>query len=134
VSVLATFVRYADEGEDMLNMIVTENESWVHHYQFESKRTSVKWNHTILPSSEKFNFKPSVGKVMLTLFWDSQGVLSCHFQNRGENMNAALSCEVLLKLQDAIRRKRSGQPARRVLLHHDNSRPHTGRTTEERIQ
>jgi hypothetical protein len=24
---------YADEGEDMLNWIVTGDESWVHHYQ-----------------------------------------------------------------------------------------------------
>jgi hypothetical protein len=68
----------------MFNRIVTGNESWVHHYQLESKRTSVKWNHTILPSSETFKFKPSAGKFMLTLFWDSQGVLSSHFQNRDE--------------------------------------------------
>jgi hypothetical protein len=34
--------RYADEGEDMLNRIVTGDESWVHHCQSESKRASMQ--------------------------------------------------------------------------------------------
>jgi hypothetical protein len=59
---------------------------------------------------------------MLTVFWDSQGVLLAHFQKRGENVNSASYCEVLLKLRDAIRRKHPGQLARGVLLHHDSAR------------
>jgi hypothetical protein len=51
---------------------------------------------------------PSAGKVMLTVFWDSQGVLLVHFHKRGDNVNSASYCEVLLKLWDAIRRKRPG--------------------------
>jgi hypothetical protein len=34
-------LRYADEGEDMLNRIVTEDESWVHHYQPQSQSASM---------------------------------------------------------------------------------------------
>jgi histone-lysine N-methyltransferase SETMAR len=73
-------------------------------------------------------------KVMLTVFWDSQGVLLAHFQKLGENVNSASYCEVLLMLRDAIRRKRPGQLARRVLIHHDNARPHAARGIQERIQ
>jgi hypothetical protein len=62
---------------------------------------------------------------MFTVFWDSQGVLLAHFQKRGENVNSATYCEVLLKLRDAVRRKLPGQLVRGVLLHHDNARPHT---------
>jgi hypothetical protein len=72
---------------------------------------------------------PSAGKVMLTMFWDSVGVLLAHFQKCVENMNSASYCEVLLKLQDAIHKKHPGQLARGVLLHHDNARPHTARAT-----
>jgi histone-lysine N-methyltransferase SETMAR len=39
-----------------------------------------------------------------------------------------------LKLREAIRRKRPGQLARGVLLHHDNARPHASQATQERIQ
>jgi histone-lysine N-methyltransferase SETMAR len=49
-------------------------------------------------------------------------------------MNSASYCEVLLKLRDAVCRKRPGQLSGGVLLHHDNARPHTARATWERIQ
>jgi hypothetical protein len=70
----------------------------------------------------------------LTVFWDSQGLLVAHFQKRGENVNYATYREVLLKLLDAIGRKRPGQLAKGVLLHHDHVRPNTAQATQERIQ
>jgi hypothetical protein len=54
---------------------VTGDESWVQHYQPESKRASVQWKHHSSPSTKKFNVTPSAGKVMLIVFWDSEGVL-----------------------------------------------------------
>jgi histone-lysine N-methyltransferase SETMAR len=125
--------QYADEGEDMLNRIVTGDESWVHHYQPETKRASLQWKHPSSPSVKKFKVTPSAGKVMLTVFWDSQGVLLARFQKKGDNVNAASYCEVLLMLRDAIRKKRPGLLTRGVLLLHDNARPHTARLTRERI-
>jgi hypothetical protein len=38
---------YAD-GEDMLNRIVTGDESWMHHYQPESKRASMHGNISLM--------------------------------------------------------------------------------------
>jgi hypothetical protein len=73
-------------------------------------------------------FTPLAGKVMLTMFWNSQGVLLASFQKCGENVNSALDCEVLLKLRNVIRRKRPGQLAWGVLLHHDNARHLTAQT------
>jgi hypothetical protein len=60
-----------------LNKTVTADESWVHHYQPESKRASVQWKH---PSSHslwniKFKIMASAKKIMPTVFCDSQGVL-----------------------------------------------------------
>jgi hypothetical protein len=71
---------------------------------------------------------------MLSVFWDSRGVLLAHFQKRGENVNSASYCEFLLKPQDKIDRKLPGQLARGVLLHHDNDRPHASQATKERIR
>jgi hypothetical protein len=66
---------------------------------------SMQWKHPSSPPTKKFKVPPIAGKVMLTVFWDSQGVLLAHFQKRGENVNSASYCEVLLKLRDAVRRK-----------------------------
>jgi hypothetical protein len=117
----------------MLNRIVTGDESWVHHYQPESKRASMQWKHRGSPSSKTFKVTPPAGKVVLTMFWDSHGVLLAHFQKRGENVNSASYCEVL-KLQNVINRKCPAQLARGVLHNHDNARPHTAQATQERIR
>jgi hypothetical protein len=101
---LQRLLRYADEGEDMLNRTVTGER--VHHYQPESKRASVQWKLPSSPSTKKFKVTLSAGKVILTVFCDSHGVLLAHFQKRVENVNSASYCEVLLKLRDSIRRKR----------------------------
>jgi hypothetical protein len=89
---------------------VTGDKSWVHHYQPESKRASMQWKHPSSPSKKNSKFKvtPSAEKVMLTVFCNSQGVLLSHFLKYCENLN----CEVLLKLGDAIRRKRPCQLSR----------------------
>jgi hypothetical protein len=107
-------LQYADEGEDMLNRIVCGDESWVHHYQPKSKCASMQWETSTAPSSRKFKVTPSAGMVMLTMFWDSQGILLANFQERGDSVNSAVCCEVLLKLRDAIRRKHPGQQARAI--------------------
>jgi hypothetical protein len=96
-------LRYADEGEDMLNRIVTGDESWVHHYQLGSKHASMQWKHRSSPcSTKKFQLTNtlSAGKVIITMCWESQGILLAYFQKRGENVNSASYCKVLLKLQD----------------------------------
>jgi hypothetical protein len=73
----------------------------------------------------------SAGKVILTVFWDSQGVLLTSFQKRDGNVNCASYCEVLLKLLDAIRRKRPRQLTRGVLLHHDCQTPYRSSNSGE---
>jgi hypothetical protein len=57
---------------------------------------------------KKFKVTPSAGKVMLTVFCNSQGVLLAHFKKHGENVKSVLYREVLLKLQDAVYRKCPG--------------------------
>jgi hypothetical protein len=62
---------------------------------------------------------------MFTVFWDSQGVLLANFQKYGENVSSASYCKVLLKLRDAIHRKRLRQLATWLLIYHDNATPYS---------
>jgi hypothetical protein len=77
---LQHLLQYADEGEDLLNRIVTGVESWVHHYQPETMCASMQRKHSSSSSTKKFKVMPSAGKVMVAEFWDSQRVLLTHFQ------------------------------------------------------
>jgi histone-lysine N-methyltransferase SETMAR len=57
-----------------------------------------------------------------------------YFQKRGENVNSASYCDLLLKLRDAICSKRPGQMAKGGTASSCNFRPHTAQATQERIE
>jgi len=117
--------RYANEGEAFLTRIVTRDETWVHHFAPESKRQSMEWKHLGSPVKKKFKSQPSAGKVLLTIFWDSQGVILEHYLEWGATVNSVRYSEMLsTELKPAIRTKCRGLLLSGVLLH-DNACPHT---------
>ena len=66
--------RYDNEGEDFLGRIVTGDETWVHHFEPESKHQTMTWKHPDSPVPKKFKTRLSAGKLMLTVFSDSRGL------------------------------------------------------------
>ena len=46
--------RHAREGDAFSHRIVTGDESWVYHYEPESKRQSMQWKHPSSPANKKF--------------------------------------------------------------------------------
>ena len=126
--------RYNNEGEAFLSRIVTGDESWVHHYSPETKRQSLEWKHPSSPVKKKFKSQLSSGKVMLTIFWDSKGPILEDFSEKGSTINSARYCDLLAnRLKPAIRTKRRGLLSKKVLLQHDNARPHVAKATIETI-
>ena len=126
--------RYNNEGEAFLSRIVTGDESWVHHYSPETKRQSLEWKHPSSPVKKKFKSQLSAGKVMLTIFWDSKRPILEDFLEKGSTINSASYCDLLAnRLKPAIRTKRRGLLSKKVLLQHDNARPHVAKATIETI-
>jgi len=72
-----------------LSRIVTGDETWAHHYEPETKRQSMEWHHPQSPRKEKFKTTPSAGKVMITVFWDVDGVILVDMMARGETLRVA---------------------------------------------
>ena len=66
----------------------------------------MQWHHLGSPSPKKFKLAPSAGKVMITVFWDSRGVILLDFLPKGETLNSTRYPESLKKLARAIRLKR----------------------------
>lgn len=129
-SALAFLERYHEEGDSLLDHIVTGDETWVSHITPESKRQSMEWRHTSSPVKVKAKQTISKRKVMATVFWDRHGVLLVDFMERGTTINAAAYCATLTKLRRAIQNKRRGLLSSGVLLLHDNARPHTANDTQ----
>ena len=82
--------RYEKEGNAFSGGLITGNETWVHHYDPECKRQSMEWKHPQLPITEKVKSQPTAGKFMLTVFWDSQGPVLEHYQERGSTIKCSL--------------------------------------------
>ncbi|UYV82696.1 hypothetical protein LAZ67_22000583 [Cordylochernes scorpioides] len=122
------------EGDQLFSHIVTGDESWLHHSTPETKRQSMVWKkpEESAPKEEKVTF--SAGKVMAIVFWDCNSVLLVDYLPPNITFNAERYCEVLSKLRAAIKWKRPGLLSRKVLLVHDNARPHAARTTQTLLE
>jgi hypothetical protein len=78
-----------------LERIVTADETWLYHYEPESKAQSVAWKRPISSLAKKFKSQPSAGKIMLTIFWDIKGAILVHFTPKGETVDSYNYCDVL---------------------------------------
>lgn len=126
--------RFNAEGEMFLERIVTGDETWVHHYTPETKRSSMQWKHVASPSPRKFRLQRSAGKVMATVFWDIKGVLLLDFLERNHTVTGQhYSDQLEEQLHPSIRSKRRGLLSKGVLLQHDNARAHTANVTSSTI-
>ena len=71
---------------------------------------------------------------MLTVFWDSKGPILEDYLEKGRRINSARYSDLLANnLKPAVRTKRQGLLSKKVLLLHDNARPHTASQTVETI-
>lgn len=95
--------RYQAQGDEFLTRIVTCDETWVHHFDPESKRQSLEWKHPESPVRKKFKSKPSAGKVLVTVFWDMEGVIFCDFLEDQRTVNSQYYSNLLLsKVKPAL--------------------------------
>jgi len=55
--------------------MVTMDETWLYHYDPETKQQSVEWRHSGLPCPKKFRVLKSSGKFLASIFWDEDDIL-----------------------------------------------------------
>jgi histone-lysine N-methyltransferase SETMAR len=125
--------RFDADGDEFLGRIVTGDETWLHHFDPETKRQSMEWHHTTSPRKKKFKVVASAGKVMATVFWDMHGVILVDIMPTGATINSESYVRTLQKLQKRLRRIRPTRAMQDVLLQHDNARPHSSLRTMEVI-
>ena len=122
---------FKKEGEDFLKKIITGDETWVHHYDPENKRQSVEYCHKESPQPKRFKTQASAGKVMLTVFWNSECVVLADFHEKETTINSQRYIEALTALKRRI--ERTGI-RNETLLQLDNARPHTIAATRDAMQ
>jgi hypothetical protein len=88
----------------------------------------MEYRHKGSSVKEKFTTKPCAGKVMLTVFCNSEGVVLTEFLEKGATK---LYTDILKYLKKHI--TRNGAKIDDILFQQDNARPHTSATTTDAI-
>lgn len=111
--------------------VVTMDETWIPFFNPETKRQSAQWKHTDSPPPKKFRVTASAEKMMVSMFWDSEGVILTHCVPKGTTVTGVSYENVLKnKFLPAVQQKLPGRAAR-VLFHQDNAPAHRATVTQQ---
>ena len=115
-----------NDDPDLQKKVITDDESWMYVYDIKTKAQSSKWKR---PEELKPKKTPQVRsnvKVLLTVFFDCNGV------PQDRTVNKEYYLEVMRQLRKAIRQKRTELWKNQSwILHHDNTPAHTSMPVRE---
>ena len=118
-------VEFIDSDPEVLEALVTCDESWIYCYDPESKRQSFQWKHAGSPRPKKARQSKSTQKLMMIPFFDSKGMIYLHWVPSGQTVNKEYYVEVLREFRKRFRRKRPALfTSGRWHFHQDNAPVH----------
>jgi len=84
------------------------DETWLYHYDPETKQQLMKWRHSGSRLSQKFRVQKSAGKVLASIFCDQDGILHIDYLPKGETNNADYYSSLLVQLKDILKENAAG--------------------------
>jgi len=88
--------------------LVAVDETWLYHYDPETKQQSIEWRHSGSPRPKKWQVQKSAGKVLASIFWDQDSILLIDYLPNGQTINAEYYLSLLVQLKDILKEKRRG--------------------------
>nr|XP_032528131.1 uncharacterized protein LOC116778294 [Danaus plexippus plexippus] len=116
--------KFQADKENFLSRFVTMDETWIHHFDPETKQQSMTWKRASSPTPKKFKVSSSAGKVMASVFWDAEGIIMVEYLEKGATITGSYYADQIRRLREAIKSKRRGKLRARVLFHQDNAPAH----------
>ena len=101
-SVCSTLLKHFRSKDDFLLHLVTVDETWVHYYEPENKAQSRQWVGPGSSRPKKFKTQLSAGKVMATVFWDTNGVIMLDFLPKRSTITGVYYANLLDQLKTSI--------------------------------
>ncbi|CAK1591719.1 unnamed protein product [Parnassius mnemosyne] len=116
--------KFQADQEKFLFRFVTMDETWIHHFEPETKQQSMIWKRASSPTPKKFKVSSSAGKVIASVFWDAQGIIMVEYLEKGATITGSYYADQIRRLRKAIKKKRRGKLRAGVLFHQDNAPAH----------
>jgi len=101
-SVLCLFNKNPD---NFVSQFLTVDETWLHHFDPESKAQSMAWKHVSFPPPKKFQHVASARKVMVTVFWDAKGNVLTDYLEQGSTIRGTYYADLTGKFRMALKEK-----------------------------
>jgi len=115
---------------DFLLRLVTMDETWLYHYDPESKQQSMEWRHSGSPHPKKIPTAKIRWKSSRIDFWDQDGILLIDYLPKGQIINAEYYSSLLVQLKDILKEKRLGKVTKFL---HDNAPAHRALATQNKL-
>lgn len=121
-----------NESDPFLDRIVTCDEKWV---LYDNRKRSAQWldkneSPKQFPQS-KFHQK----KIMLTVWWYSNGIIHYNFLKSGETITSVRYCKYLEEMHQKLTSLRPALVNRKgPILLQDNARPHVAQMTLQKLR
>ena len=115
--------KISEESDELLERVITGDESWIYDDDIELKSQSREWKNKESTRLKKSRKSKSKIKVMLLFFFDCHGIVHHEFAPEGQTVNAAFYVEVSKRLRDHVRLEL--WEGRRWILHHNNAPAHS---------
>ena len=96
---------YNANPEDFHTRLVTRDETWLHHWDPDTKKEFMQWKRPGSPPPKKFRTQPSASKVMATVFWDSKEIILIDYKPAGTSVTGEYHAKVIKQLRVAIKEK-----------------------------
>jgi len=110
------------------------DETWLYHYDPETKQQTVEWRLSGKPRPKKFRMQKFRWKSSpLDFFWNQDGILLIDYLPKGQTINAEYYSSLLVQLKDILKENRRGNFTKGVLFLHDNAPAHRALATQKKL-
>jgi len=113
--------------------LVIMEETWLYHYEPESKQQSMEWRHSGSPRPKQFRVQKSAGKVFASIFWDQDGILLIDYLPKDQTVNAEYYSSLSMQLKDILKEKFRGKFTKAVLFLHVSAPGHRALATQKKL-
>ena len=114
---------YTATPDNVLSHIITGDETWILHWDSDTKQESMQWKYISSPPPRKLGTQPLAGKS-----WPQfSGIAKVDYIPSKTTMTGRYYGEVLTNLHQAVKEKRRKMLTRGPLLLHDNAPAHMSR-------
>ena len=77
-----------DSAENFWHRLITVDGTWISYYNPETKQQCKHWVEHGEKPPLRAKVVPSVDKVMITVFWDCEGIIYIEYLPQGDTINA----------------------------------------------